>query len=103
VFDGDDAIGDCARLEHPRQGFLQILLATIVRSLNPWHFDSRFPAANCVFELDNKLSGERNSLACTVVSPLPESALVDIKCSTILLVICNVIHIIYDYYYYDII
>jgi len=48
-----------------------------VRSLNPWHFDSRFPAAECVFEFDNKLSGERNSSVDTVVSPSLEFALVD--------------------------
>jgi hypothetical protein len=70
----DNAIGDCAGLEHPLQGFLP---ATIVQSLNPWHFDSRLSAAKCVFELDNKLSGERNSSADTVVHPSPESALVD--------------------------
>jgi hypothetical protein len=33
--------------------------------------------AKCVFELDNKLSGKQNSTADTVVSPSPESALVD--------------------------
>ena len=43
VFDGGDALGDRARLEHPLQGFLP---ARNVCSLNPWHFDSRFPAAN---------------------------------------------------------
>ena len=74
VFDGGDALGDRARLEHPRQGFLP---ARNVWSLNPWHFDSRFPAAKCVFELEYKLSGERNSSADTVVSPSPEFALVD--------------------------
>ena len=50
-----------------------------MRSLNPWHFDSRFPAAECVFEFDNKLSGERNSSVDTVVSPSLEFALVDTK------------------------
>ena len=61
-------------MEHPRQGFSP---ARNVRSLNPWHFDSRFPAAECVFEFDNKLSGERNSSVDTVVSPSLEFALVD--------------------------
>ena len=73
VFNGDNPFGDRARLEYPRQGFFP---AKNVRALNPWHFDSRFPAAKCVFELENKLSGERNSSADTVVSPSPESALV---------------------------
>ncbi len=75
MLDEVDAIGDCARLEHPLQGFLP---ATIMLSLNPWHLDSRFPEAKCDFELDNKLSGERNRSADKVVSPSPESALVDI-------------------------
>jgi hypothetical protein len=60
-------------LEHPRQGFLP---ARNVWSLNPRHFDSRCPEAKCVFELENKQSGERSSSADTVVSPTPESALV---------------------------
>jgi hypothetical protein len=49
-----------------------------VWSLIPWHFESRFPAAKCVFELENKLSGERNSIVDTMVSPSPEFAVVDI-------------------------
>ena len=68
----------------PRQGYFP---ARNVWSLNPWHFDSRFPAAKCVFELENKLSGERNSSVDTVVSPSPEFALVDNKCT--LLDHCN--------------
>jgi hypothetical protein len=42
-----DVRGDHARLERPRQleGFLP---ARNVWSLNPWHFESRFPAAKCV-------------------------------------------------------
>jgi hypothetical protein len=52
-------------------------LARNVPSLNPWHIDSRFPAAKCLFELDNNLSGERNGSAETVVSPSPETTLVD--------------------------
>ncbi len=48
-----------------------------VWSLNPWHFESRFPAAKCVFELENKLSGERDRTVDTMVSPSPEFALVD--------------------------
>jgi hypothetical protein len=52
VFDGGFASGDRAHLEHLRQGFLP---ARNVWPLNPWHFNSRFPAAKCVFD---KLSGD---------------------------------------------
>ncbi len=76
VFDEGDASGDSTHLEHPLQGFLP---ARNVWSLNPWHFDSQFPAAKCVCELVNKLSGERNSSVDTLVRPSPEFALVD-KC-----------------------
>ncbi len=72
VSDGGDASEDRTGLEHPRQGFLP---ARNVQALNPWHFDSRFPAAECVFDLVNKLSGERNSSVDTVVGPSPEFAL----------------------------
>jgi hypothetical protein len=46
-------------------------------SLNPWHFDLRFPAAKCVLKLEYKQSGKRNSSVDSAVSPSPEFALVD--------------------------
>ena len=48
-----------------------------MRSLNPWHFDSDSQRLSAFFELENKLSGERNNSVDIVVSPSPEFALVD--------------------------